>query len=69
MPKYRQLQDGDTFQFVDSHHSMAEYEKVDAAHYRLVGIGPLEKIADCPKGNDEFVVSQQQGRRHIREYR
>lgn len=66
MPKFKQLQNGDTFQFVDSHHSMAEYEKVDAAHYRLVGIGTLQKIDDCPKGDDEFVVSQQHGSRWIR---
>ena len=58
MSKFKILKDGDKFQFVDSHHSIAEYEKVDAAHYRLIGIGTLLKIDDCPKGDDEPVASQ-----------
>jgi hypothetical protein len=56
--KFRRLKDGAVFQFVGSNHSMAEYEKVDAAHYRLVGIGTLIPIDQCPKGDDEQVVSQ-----------
>jgi len=56
--KFKRLKDGAVFQFVGSNHSMAEYEKVDASHYRLVGIGTLLQIDQCPKGDDEQVVSQ-----------
>jgi len=56
--KFKRLKDGIKFQFVSSYHSMAEYEKVDAAHYRLVGIGTLLQIDQCPKGDDEQVVAQ-----------
>jgi predicted glycoside hydrolase/deacetylase ChbG (UPF0249 family) len=56
--KFKRLKNGDKFQFVDSHHSMAEYEKVDTTHYRLVGIGALLEINQCPKGDNEPVASQ-----------
>jgi len=56
--KFKRLKDGAVFQLVGSYHSMAEYEKVDAAYYRLVGIGTLLPIDQCLKGDDEQVVSQ-----------
>lgn len=57
--KFRRLADGTKFQFLGSNHSMAEFEKVDALHYRLAGISSeLLRISDCPKGDDEPVIVQ-----------
>ena len=57
--KFRLLKDGAKFQFLGSNHSMAEFEKVDAAHYRLAGISSeLLCIDACPKGDDEPVIVQ-----------
>lgn len=55
--KYKYLPKGAIFQFVDSHHSLSEYEKVDDEYYRHALIGKeLLSIYQCPKGTDEPVV-------------
>ena len=57
--KFRLLKDGAKFQFLGSHHSMAEFEKVSPTHYRLAGISSeLIPISACPKGDDEPVIVQ-----------
>jgi predicted glycoside hydrolase/deacetylase ChbG (UPF0249 family) len=56
--KFKQLKNGDKFQFVNSHHSMAEYEKVDDAYYRLADVGGVcIPISKCPKGDNEPIVT------------